>query len=492
MHFIAMQNRLKELSQKFHHCSSFPYLYPMSANEQVFTLLQVTQSIRKTIEERYQRLYWVKAEMHRLNRFASGHCFPELLQKEDGKIVAEMRGTIWKQQFDRINVRFMEVVKEPLKEDTTLLMQVRVSYHETYGLSLLILDIDPNYALGELQRERQETLLKIQKEGLLNANQALPFPLLPKRVAVISAEASKGLLDFYKIIEQNSWGYHFFTMLFPASLQGDLAAKSIVQQLRRIERVKQHFDIVVIVRGGGGEVGLSCYNNYALCREIAAFPLPVLTGIGHSNNMTVAEMVAFRNAITPTELGEFLLQAFHNFSVPVKDAIRLIRLHSRRELERERARFGQLSIEFRHTARAYMSTHGEKLHRSAQNLRGMTGKLIQVQREQLRTSTKATQNNARYLFQAQNNLLQQSQKALPLHARSILRATANSLENVERSVRLMDPINVLKRGYSITSIRGKSISLENTPQIGDEITTQTAHYILVSALDKVKKNDPSN
>lgn len=460
----------------------------MSANEQVFTLLQVTQSIRKTIEERYQRLYWVKAEMHRLNQFASGHCFPELLQKEDGKIVAEMRGTIWKQQFERINLRFMEVVKEPLKEDTTLLMQVRVTYHETYGLSLQILDIDPNYALGELQRERQETLLKIQKEGLLNANQNLPFPLLPKRVAVISAEASKGLLDFYKIIEQNSWNYNFFTLLFPAALQGDLAANSIVQQLRRIERVKHHFDIVVIVRGGGGEVGLSCYNNYSLCREIAAFPLPVLTGIGHSNNMTVAEMVAFRNAITPTELGEFLLQAFHNFSVPVKDSIRLIRLHSKRRLERERARFVQLSIEFRHTARAYLSTHGEKLHRYAQNLRLMTARLIQVQREQLRTNTAATQNNARYLFQAQSNLLQNLQKALPLHARSILRTASNGVENVEHSIRLMDPINVLKRGYSITSVRGKSISIKNTPEIGDEIATQTAQFTLVSVVEKLEKN----
>lgn len=461
----------------------------MSVNEQVFTLLQVTQSIRKTIEERYQRLYWVKAEMHRLNRFASGHCFPELLQKEDGKIVAEMRGTIWKQQFDRINLRFMEVVKEPLKEDTTLLMQVRVSYHETYGLSLQIMDIDPNYALGELQRERQETLLKIQKEGLLNANQNLPFPLLPKRVAVISAEASKGLLDFYKIIEQNSWNYRFFTMLFPAYLQGDLAANSIVQQLRRIEQVKHHFDIVVIVRGGGGEVGLSCYNNYSLCREIAAFPLPVLTGIGHSNNMTVAEMVAFRNAITPTELGEFLLQAFHNFSVPVKDAIRLIRLNSKSRLEREHARFGHLSIEFRHTARAFMSAHSEKLHRSAQNLRVMTTRLIQVQREKLRTRTVATQNNGRYLFQAQHNLLQHFHKALPLHTRSILRARSNSLENVERSIQLMDPINVLKRGYSITTLRGKSISSVNLPEVGDEISTQTAQFTLVSAIEKLKKID---
>ena len=149
----------------------------MPETSEIFTLKQVVSSIRKTIEERYQRLYWVKAEMHKLNQYPSGHCFPELLQKEDGKIVAEMRGTIWKQQFDRINSRFIEVVKEPLKDDTTLLLQVKVTFHETYGLGLQILDIDPNYALGELQRERQETLKHLQLEGLLNKNQLLKFPL---------------------------------------------------------------------------------------------------------------------------------------------------------------------------------------------------------------------------------------------------------------------------------------------------------------------------
>src|SRR5690606_17364629 len=162
----------------------------------------------------------------------------ELLQKEDGKIVAQIRGTIWNHQFEQINKRFIEVVKEPLKEDTTLLMQVKVTFHESYGLSLQIVDIDPNYALGELQRERQETLKKLQKEGLLNANQQLDFPLLPKRIAVISADSSKGLSDFMQIIKNNEWKYKFFTMLFPAYLQGDNAASSIIAQLKQIEKVK--------------------------------------------------------------------------------------------------------------------------------------------------------------------------------------------------------------------------------------------------------------
>ena len=186
----------------------------MSDSRQIFTLKQVASSIKKTIEERYHQTYWVKAEMHKLNMYPSGHCFPELLQKEDGKIVAQMTASIWKQNFQRINKRFIDVVKEPLREDSTLLIQVKIVFHETFGLSLQILDIDPNYALGELQKERQETLLKLQKENLLNRNQSLPFPLLPQRIALISADTSKGLSDFRKVIETNQWNYHFFTFLF--------------------------------------------------------------------------------------------------------------------------------------------------------------------------------------------------------------------------------------------------------------------------------------
>ena len=164
-------------------------------------------------------------------------------------------------------------------------------------------------------------------------NQKLDFPLLPKRIALISADTSKGLSDFRKVIETNQWGYHFTTFLFQAYLQGDVAVQSIQEQLKRIEKVKEYFDVVVIVRGGGGEVGLSCYNNFELCKAIASFPLPVLTGIGHSTNLTVAEMIAYRNAITPTELGDFLIQTFHEFAVPVKDASKVIRTYAKNKLE---------------------------------------------------------------------------------------------------------------------------------------------------------------
>ena len=461
----------------------------VSDQPQIFTLRQVVSSIRKTIEERYNREYWVKAEMHKLGQTRSGHCYPELVQKEDGKIVAEMRGTIWKRNFEQINKRFIDVVKEPLKEDTTLLMKVKVSFHEIYGMSLQISDIDPNYALGELQRERSETLKRLQKENLIDANQKVDFSLLPKRVAIISAESSKGLSDFMKVIEENNWNYSFFTMLFPATLQGDMAEHTIIAQLEKIKRVRNHFDIVVIVRGGGGEVGMSCYNNYNLCKAVASFPLPVLTGIGHSTNLTVAEMVSYRNAITPTELGDFLIQAFHNFSVPVKDAAKSIKIQSHHVISQERARFIQTSLSFKHGTRQYLSETSHVLVRYGRDLKTGVIHALQQRKEKIGRVEQHTSSACKYLLQQHNSFLQSSMLELPIYGKTVLRTANNEIEKLEQSIRLMDPLNVLKRGYSITTLNGLSIGEKNKAKVGDTIITRTAKLELVSTVKSSKKSD---
>lgn len=446
----------------------------MSENVQIFTLKQVVGSIRKTIEERYQNMYWVKAEMHKLNQFASGHCFPELLQKEDGKIVAQITGSIWKHNFERINDRFIQVVKEPLKDDMTVLMKVKISFHETYGLSLQIQDIDPNYALGELQRERQETLLKLKKDGLLDANQKLEFPLLPKRIAVISAESSKGLSDFNKVLDNNQWGYSIFRMTFPAYLQGDLAASSIINQLERIEQVRHHFDAVVIVRGGGGEIGMSCYNNYELCKAIAGFPLPILTGIGHSTNFTVAEMISYRNAITPTELGDYLLQAFHNFSVPVNDAVKSLNIYSRQILEQNKVLLSHLSKAAISETKQLLNRHSNNLDRKNQILiHAAKARLVQGKNNLNRIEGRVISGGNMLLKDERRNI-QGFEGKLPQISNLILEKEDWKLEKLEEKLKLLDPINVLQRGYSITTYNGKTISNSNQVKEGDIIETRTA------------------
>ena len=481
----------------------------MSDQRQIFTLKQVALSIKKTIEDRYHQMYWVKAEMHKLNLYPSGHCFPELLQKEDGKILAQMTASIWNHNYQRINKKFVEIVKEPLREDSTLLMQVKIVFHETYGLSLQILDIDPNYALGELQRERQETLLRLQKENLLNLNQSLPFPLLPKRIAIISADTSKGLSDFRKVVDTNHWNYTFFTVLFQAYLQGDIAVKSIQEQLRKIEKVKHHFDVVLIVRGGGGEVGLSCYNNFELCKSIATFPLPILTGIGHSTNLTVAEMVAYRNAITPTELGDFLIQSFHNFSVPVKDAIKTIRTYSKNTLELENKSLTSELKLFKNTTTQRLNETKNHLVNASTSVRTNAKFSLAREKESVFNSQKLIKKSAKDVFSIETSSIaslienvgkriqfelkikkgevERAVEIFPKIIQNKLNSQKNSLQQLEQSVKLMDPIQVLKRGYSITLIDGKTIKENTEIKPGKTIITKTYFGEIESQV--VKKKD---
>lgn len=458
----------------------------MSQTPKIFTLKQVVSSIRKTIEDRYTQAYWVKAEMHKLNRYPSGHCFPELLQKEDGKIVAQINGSIWKHNFDRINQQFVQVAKEPLREGSTLLMYVKVSFHETYGMSLQILDIDPNYSLGELQRERQETLLRLQKEGLIQANQQLQFPLLPRRIAVISAASSKGLSDFMQVLNQNDRGYALFTHLFPAYLQGDVAVPSIIEQLEQIKTVIDHFDVVVIVRGGGGEVGLSCYNNYNLCRAIASFPIPVLTGIGHSTNMTVAELISYRNAITPTELADLFLSEYRAFEDTINDNGKTIQQYARQLLKETHYQLEKTSNRFIFETERYLSAEKFQLVSMTKSI--VQGSKHEIDRSNQRLSNLSAEISVSSKRYTKNSLskIEEFQKRIPLGVKSILKGHQNQLEKAEQSVRLMDPINVLNRGYSITTYNGKTISDDNQPKIGSTIQTKTANFNIESTVKETK------
>lgn len=462
----------------------------MSDSRQIFTLQQVAGSIKKTIEARYQQLYWVKAEMHKVNRYPSGHAFPELVQKEGDKIVAQMTGTIWNHNFDRINKQFIQIVKEPLKEGTLLLMQVKVSFSEIFGLSLQIVDIDPSYSLGELQRERDETLKRLQKEGLLNVNQLLNFPLLPQRIALISADTSKGYSDFMKVIDQNPWGYKFFTMLFPAYLQGDVAVSSIIDQLNRIKKVLQHFDIVVIVRGGGGEVGMTCYNNFELCKEIASFPIPVLTGIGHSTNLTVAEMISFRNAITPTELGEFLIQAFHEFSVPVQDSQKTIRTQAIQIVENAKIEFNTEIKHFRNASHLFLNRSGQELQNFSFVLQGQAKANLVRNREIVSAYGDKLKVNGHRFLRDQYIHVDQAKEVLVTRSKRKVETKQRELENAIGMIRLLDPTNVLKRGYSITTVYGKTIKPGMELKQGTIIETRTFEYNLTSEIQKIEENEP--
>ena len=431
-------------------------------------MLEVTLSIKKTIQERYQRSFWVKAEMNKLNHYSySGHCYPELVEKIDGKVVAQMKTNLWKDDYLRINSNFLNTLKEPLKDGINILFNATVNFDPVHGLGLRIIDIDPVFSLGELEREKLETIDKLRKEGVFHSNKDLSMPLLPQRVAVISVETSKGYADFLKIISNNTWGYRFFCFLFPALLQGDRSVDSILYQLKRIRRVKHHFDIVAIVRGGGGDVGLSSYNHYSLAKEICQFPIPVLTGIGHSTNETVAEMVAFKNAITPTELADFLIQAFHNFSVPVQ----------------------QLRETLVSTTTGILADEKAELLGSARYFKSVTNQLLIHNRHEVRSYARSASQHLVYYFQKKKQLGSDYLNRLKKSTVSLQRSRTIELANVEKSINLMDPINILKRGFTITLKDGKAVTSLADVKPGDTTTTVTADGTITSAVVNTKRNE---
>ncbi|MDR0605428.1 MAG: exodeoxyribonuclease VII large subunit [Bacteroidales bacterium] len=437
-------------------------------DKKVFSLLEVSKSIHKTLEQRYQSSFWVKAEMSKLNFYKySGHCYPELVEKQDGKVIAQLKSYIWKDDYQRINSKFINTLHEPLKDGIKILFLAKITFDPAHGLSLWIMDIDPSYTLGDLEREKQDTIYQLKNEGIFNKNKTLHLPLLPQRIAIISVETSKGYADFIKVIETNSWKYKFFCYLFPSVLQGDYAVQSIIKQLERIKKVRHHFDVVAIIRGGGGDIGLSCFNNYQLSKAVAMFPLPVITGIGHATNETVTEMIAYTNVITPTKLAEYLLQKFHNFTIPVQNAEKKISEWAIRQLNGEKMKLASEIKLFSLSTDNILISNNNEIKASKQNIIKSVGVFCSMK----------------------NILIAQLKEKLQLQSLLKTKNTSIEINNIEKNVENMSPANVLKRGYSITLLNGKSVTNISQIKNGDILNTVVHHGNIVSAVNSTHKSN---
>ena len=398
-------------------------------DRRVYTLSQVGKSLETVIAKNYTGAYYIKAEIIKLNYYPrNGHCYPELVEKEGDSIKAQMRAVIWSSNLEPINERFRAITGEPLKEGITILCLATIEYSGKYGLALHIQDIEPTYTLGELAKNKVQTINRLKKEGLFDANKELQMPLLPKRIAVISIETSKGYSDFTITLNQNEYGYKFSLVLFPSLLQGDKAVHTMKNQLDEIEKQKDKFDCVVIIRGGGGDVGLSCYDNYELARRVAEFPLPIVSGIGHSTNVTVVEMVSHETKITPTEVAYYFIQRFRNFDEQLQQWQQALAQYARNLLKDERMRL--LQVESRRQQLVQMVLVNKR--RDVENL----------------------------------------QQLLPLLSRQLLNREKEKVARMENSVALLHPRNILKRGFSVTLLNGKPVTKATELKAGDELVTQ--------------------
>ncbi|MEH6762966.1 MAG: exodeoxyribonuclease VII large subunit [Aequorivita antarctica] len=458
------------------------------ANRQVFSLHEVTRSIENTIEKRYQHSYWIKAEMNKLNLYQhSGHCYPDLVEKRNGKVIAQLRANLWRTDYENINKRFLEVLREPLKDGVKILFLARIHFHSTHGLSLQILDIDPSFTLGDLEQEKQETIKKLQTEGIFKQNKIQKLALVPQRIAVISVETSKGYEDFLSVLNGNPWNYRIFTFLFPSILQGDKAVTEITKQLERIKKVQDHFDAVAIIRGGGGDIGLSSFNQYVLSIAIAEFPLPVLTGIGHTANETVTEMVSYYNAITPTKLAEFLIQKFHNFSVPVKEAERKVGDMSLRLLQETKATFGNTIRLFRASTRSLVNDHKHRVRQYNLQLQQQSVFRFKNELQVLDSFNELLLRGGGQKLKEEQRSVAQLQTDLKRVSMYHVSTSKQRFSTLERDLETMHPKNVLKRGYSITTLNGRAVASISIVSVGDALETRIFDGVLISTVKSKKE-----
>ncbi len=331
-------------------------------NVRIFSLKEVASSIKRTLNARYGSSFWVKAEMIKLNYYPySGHAFPDLIEKGDNGLVAQMRAVIWNSDLKRIRDKFRACGIEDLSDGITILFNASIMYDEFYGLSLRIIDIDTGFTLGELERQRLLCVERLKAEKIYDNNKSLTLSALPRRFAIVSVESSKGYNDFKQIVNKFSPQYKIFYHLFPSLLQGGGAVASIIDSLERINAVADCFDAVLIIRGGGGDVGLDCYNNYNLCRAVALCSLPVLTGIGHASNQTVVEQIAWRNCITPTDLADFLFSLFAQADNDIMNEAERLKQNVLQHLSEERKRLKSVSDILRIRTENKLENEKEKL-----------------------------------------------------------------------------------------------------------------------------------
>jgi exodeoxyribonuclease VII large subunit len=436
----------------------------------VFSLSQLNAAIKETIELAFPETVWVVAEISEIRCNSRGHCYLELVERQDEETIAQIRANIWARTFGNIASRFEKATGENLKQGMKVLLRVNVTFHEIYGLSLNIRDIDPTYSLGEMARKKREVIERLTKEGLINLNKQIPPPLVPQRIAVISSATAAGYGDFINHLDKNPYGYKIFHTLYQALMQGQEAASSIISALREVNKNRKHYDAIVIVRGGGSQIDLSCFDTYALAAEVAKSPLPVITGIGHERDDTVADIVAHTKLKTPTAVAEFLLSSMSSFEERLME-LQMTLIHRVKELiGDEDHRLQYLSQHFKHIVKDRFTGEINRVELGLHKLIHGTTQIVDTRGNRLKLDTGRIAGGLNILFKQQEN----------------------RIKHCAQAIRLLDPLSVLKRGYSITYLHEKAVRDSAELREGDVIETRIYKGSVqskVEALDGEKQID---
>lgn len=394
---------------------------------ELLTLLELNRCVKNTLQSEMPDAFWVQAEISGLSPSGQGHCYLELVQKDPSgrTFLAKAKANVWRTTWLRIRPYFETQTGESLKVGMKVLLQVFVTFHEVYGYSLTVQDIDPSYTLGDMARHRREILERLEKEGVVSLNRELEIPVAPQRIAVISSVTAAGYGDFRNQLSNNVYGFRYYVKLFPALMQGEEVESSVIAAMNKVAACRDDFDVLVIIRGGGAVSELSCFDSYELALNIANFPLPVITGIGHERDDTVADVVSHTKVKTPTAAAEFLIDLVFEAASALEALTR---------------RMGDVVSE-------RMNAERIRIERITQKLPSLYA-LVKVRNEQVL-----------------DNLWNRTVNG----AKNILTANTHRLELIGKEIEAADPVLILKRGYSLTLCNGHVVKGISGLRKGDHL-----------------------
>lgn len=423
------------------------------------TLQQLQLLISNAINrETSLRNVWVKAEFSDL-RVVGGHCYMELLEKDTaGGTRAKIRAMIWAGTLGALRQKFRAATGREIASGMKVLVKGSAAHHPVYGLSFTISDIDPSYTLGDMERLRREILERLAREGIINLNKHKELPPVPQRIAVVSAPGAAGYGDFMNQIVNNADRFAVYPMLFPAVMQGERTAPSVLAALDRVEMTLDLWDAVVIIRGGGATTDLNGFDNYDIARRVATFPIPVIVGIGHERDRTVLDEIACVRCKTPTAVAAFIIDSLRNAYTLACDLVSHIAKFGADALKGEHLRITNLSQTI--PALAKTAVMREKMHLSE-----LTANIPQIVKSRVMRRRMALTEYAGRISRASAIRNSEAMTRLERTAIRLENAAANArtresqrLKSLENMLRVLSPENTLRRGYSITRVDGRAVT----------------------------------
>ena len=455
------------------------------------SLTELQLIIRDSLYLTLPEAYWVIAEISELKENYAGHCYLELIEKhpDEKNVRARVKAIIWSNRYRFLRAFFENSTGESLREGLKILIKIKVEYHELYGLSLIILDIDPAFTIGEMAMKRQLVIKKLEQEGVFSMNKELDFPIVPQRIAIISSKNAAGYSDFINHLRGNSVGYVFYSALIETSMQGTETEQGVISALDKIALNAHLFDLTVIIRGGGSQTDLSWFDNYNIAYHVTQFPLPVITGIGHDKDISVTDMVAYRSLKTPTAVADFLIDSVAATDNHIIEMSSEIIGSSKIIIENNRNRIDTSGNKLFPLTKIILSAIKDKLS-------GKIIEIINIGKEYTFKAGRIPANQESRLTSAAKSFSSGKEMVLRRNSQNLIAGTRNlmsmnnmMLKGLESSLTLLNPENVLQRGYSITSINGLILKNSDKVEQNDLIDTQLYKGSLSSRVLVTKRKD---